>query len=148
MTTKARWVLHRKKVPFTPFGAFASVSRPDSWRDYATAKAALADKRAHQDGVGFVLNGDGIACLDLDDCLHDGVLADWAQEIVDRCPRTYIEISPSGHGLHIFGYATVGKGRIGQVEVYDRGRYICITGRRFGSFPRRLADISAVVASV
>ncbi len=141
-------MLHRKKVPFTPGRIFASSTRPSSWCDYTTARAALADKRGQFDGVGFVLNGDGIACLDLDDCLHDGVLEAWAQEIVDRCPRTYIEISPSGHGLHVFGYATVGKGRIGQVEVYDRARYICITGRRFGSFPRRLADISAVVASV
>ena len=101
------------------------------------------------DGVGFVLNGDGVACIDLDDCLHDGVLDDWAADIVARCPRTYIEISPSGRGLHIFGYATVGKGRnLGGVEVYDRGRYICVTGQRFGDFPRRLSDISAAVAAL
>jgi primase-polymerase (primpol)-like protein len=147
MTRKPNWVCHKQKVPRVPFGAFASSTNRETWRDHATAVSGA--QQPGIDGIGFVLDGEGIACIDLDDCLHDGVLDDWAQEIVDRCPRTYIEVSPSGRGLHIFGYATVGKGRrSGGVEVYDRGRYICVTGRRFGGFPRRLSDISAVVAAL
>ena len=147
LTTRDRWVCHKQKVPCVPFGAFASSTNPETWRDHATAVSAAAAQNI--DGIGFVLNGDGIACIDLDDCLHDGVLADWAREIVDQCPRTYIEVSPSGRGLHIFGYATVGKGRRGsRVEVYDRGRYICITGRRFEGFPKRLAPIQGLIDAI
>jgi len=107
----------------------------------------VTDKR--RDGVGFVLNGDGIAAIDLDHCVTDEGLEPWAADIVARCAGTYIELSPSGTGLHIFGYATVGHGRRGVgVEVYDRGRYFTVTGNVWGSAPRRLADISAVVDSI
>ena len=101
------------------------------------------------DGLGFVLNGDGIACIDLDHCITDGVLAPWAQAIVDQCHGTYIEVSLSGTGLHIFGYANVGTGRnLGGVEVYDRGRYIAVTGRRWRRAPLQLSNISVVVNSL
>jgi primase-polymerase (primpol)-like protein len=151
LTTRPRWVAHKQKAPRVPFGGFASSTDPTTWRDYATATSAVAagPRGGNMDGVGFVLNGDGIACIDLDDCLDGDTLAPWAQEIVDRCPRTFIEVSPSGRGLHIWGYAEVGKGRrSGGVEVYDRGRYICVTGRRFAGSSRRLSDISSVVATL
>jgi primase-polymerase (primpol)-like protein len=100
-------------------------------------------------GVGFVLNGDGIACIDLDHCITGGVLADWAADIVARAGKTFVEVSPSGTGLHIWGFAEVGRGRrMGQVEVYDRGRYMTVTGNRWGSSPKRLGDISALVADL
>ena len=40
--------------------------------------------------------------IDLDNCIEDGKLLPWAQEIVDRFGATYIEISPSGTGIRIF----------------------------------------------
>lgn len=143
-----RWVTHRAKVPVTPFGRVASSTDPSTWRDYATAAAAVA--AGGVDGVGFVLDGDGIACIDLDHCIReDGTLEEWAADIVAACPATYVEVSPSGTGLHVFGLAHVGKGRrSGGVEVYDRGRYMTVTGRRWASAPCRLSDISAVVASL
>lgn len=149
LTSRPRWVVHQGKVPRTPFGAAASSTNAQTWRDHATATAALAGSDGQLDGLGFVLTGDGIACIDLDHCLTDGSLDGWAAEIVARCPGTYIEVSLSGTGLHIFGYATVGHGRRGeQVEVYDRGRYICITGRCYRGAPRRLSDISGVTATI
>ena len=93
--------------------------------------------------------GDGVACIDLDHCLRDGVLAEWAAPIVEACRGTYIEVSPSGDGLHIFGFAVVGQGRRrAGVEVYDRGRYMTVTKRRFRRAPLVLRDISEVVASL
>jgi primase-polymerase (primpol)-like protein len=60
-----------------------------------------------------------------------------------------MEVSPSGHGLHIWGHAEVGKGRkLGGVEVYDRGRYMTVTKRRFARSPLRLRDISETVTSL
>ena len=56
--------------------------------------------------------------------------------IVNFYPHNWIEISPSGHGLHIWGYATPQPGFKrewhGQmVEFYSQGRYITITGRTY-----------------
>lgn len=147
MTRRPNWVTHRKKVPLIPNGAFASSTDPTTWRDFPTA--CRAAERGDVDGVGFVLDGTGIAAIDLDGCITDGVLADWAAEIVAMCPDTYIEVSPSGRGLHIFGYATVGTGRrMDGVEVYDRKRYMTTTGHRWADAPVTLSDISAAVAAL
>lgn len=98
-------------------------------------------------GVGFVLNGDGVACVDLDHCVNpDGSLDPWAREVLALAPRTYVEVSPSGSGLHVFGFASVGVGRrLGLVEVYDRARYMTVTGRVFRGAPSRLADMQSFV---
>lgn len=144
LTSRPRWVRHRAKVPLTLAGRHASTTDSTTWATYADAAGSDVG-----DGLGFVFNGDGIAGIDLDHCLTNGVLADWAQEIIDRCPTTYIEISPSGTGLHIFGRAYVGAGRRRDgVEVYDRGRYFTVTGRHFGKPTRKLADITGLISSL
>jgi primase-polymerase (primpol)-like protein len=105
-------------------------------------------------GIGFVLSPfDRLVCIDLDHALVDGVLAPWARDIVDGLPDTYVEVSPSGDGLHIWGYGSVGRGRrirrgSAAVEVYDRGRYITVTGRPFQGAPSRLAGLSRVIADL
>lgn len=92
------------------------------------------------------MNGDGLACVDLDKCLAGGVLASWAAEIVAAAGRTYVEVSPSGRGLHIWGRAVVGKGFRGAgFEVYDRGRYLTVTGERWADAPLRVQSIQRVV---
>lgn len=149
MTSRERWVRRSpRKVPLTVEGRPASSTDPATWSGLRAAEASTAGV-----GLGFVLNGDGIACLDLDHCLVGGVVAPWAQRILDRVPVTYVEVSPSGDGLHVFGFAEVGRGRKlrvdgGSVEVYGRGRYICVTRERLPGSPARLADISEVVASL
>lgn len=149
LTSRDRWVRRSaRKVPLTTYGKAASSTDPATWCSYRDAIASRAGV-----GVGFVLNGDGIACIDLDHCLTDGVVAPWAQAILERLPATYIEVSPSGDGLHVFGHATVGRGRRvrvegGRAEIYDRGRYITVTRDRFNDSPARLADISEVIASL
>jgi primase-polymerase (primpol)-like protein len=104
--------------------------------------------------MGFVLNGDGISCVDLDHCIVDGVLAPWAQRIVDRAPGCYVERSPSGDGLHIWGYASVPQGRVvstpggGKAEVYGWGRYLTVTSRPWGDTPSRLGDLTGLVSEL
>ena len=145
-----RWVRWSPtKRPLTTTGAAASVTSPATWSTYATAVASTAGV-----GVGLVLNGDGLVCIDLDHCLTStGDVQPWARDLVDRLPATYIEVSPSRDGLHVWGYGHVPHGRRltvpgGTVEVYGTGRYITVTGRPWRGAPSRLADLSAVLADL
>jgi len=57
-----------------------------------------------------------------------------AREILDLFPGAYVEVSPSGTGIHIFtrGVAPHNGKRSyhdGAVEVYDRERFFTVTGR-------------------
>ena len=143
LAARNRWLRHDRKRPIQANGAPASSTDERTWTTYDRARSSNAG-----DGLGFAL-GDGIACIDLDHCLIDGVLADWAVPIVRACRGTYMEISPSGDGLHIFGYATVGTGRRrGGIEVYDRDRYMTVTMRRYKRAPLVLRDLSDVVAVI
>ena len=148
MTEKHRWVRRTaSKRPVTVGGKAASSTSADTWSAYSAAAASKAGV-----GLGFVL-GDGVGCIDLDHCFEDGKLVSWAQEIVDRCPETFMEVSQSGEGLHIFGLLPEGGGRNirgggSNVEFYSVGRYIAVTGDRFNGSPSKLADLSGVVASV
>lgn len=150
MTSLDRWVRRsERKAPLTAKGRAASSTDPATWCTYREAKTSKAGA-----GLGFVLNGDGIVCVDLDHCVDDrGRVAAWAQRILDDLPATYVEVSASGGGLHVFGYGRVERGRRVRrgdiaVEVYGNLRYIAVTGRRHGSAPARLADISEALASL
>lgn len=148
MTGKDRWVRRNKrKMPLTVDGRNASSTDPATWSAHSAAKASKVGA-----GLGFVL-GAGVGCIDLDHCFLDGELADWAQEIVDRAPSTYMEVSQSGEGLHIFGFLAEGPGRNirrdgRNVEFYSVGRYIAVTGDRFAGSPSKLADLTELVTSL
>jgi primase-polymerase (primpol)-like protein len=131
-------------VPLTVDGRPASSTDPTTWANYRDASRSTAGV-----GVGFVLGG-GIGCIDLDHCLDDGALAPWAQDILDACPATYVEVSPSGTGLHVWGRLAEARGRKirrdGQaVEIYSTGRYITVSGKRWGDCPTSLAALPALL---
>ena len=140
-----RWVRHTQaKVPLAVNGGAASSTDASTWGTFTDAAASRVGV-----GLGFVLAADGIACVDLDHCLTDGVLESWAREIVDEFPPTFVEVSPSGTGLHIWCRGVVGRGRrTSGVEVYDRGRYMTVTGVAFEDAPLRLAPVSSVLAAL
>lgn len=147
MSRRKCWVVHRSKVPITPSGIFARSNDPSTWRSFAVACSAAA--HGNVDGLGFVFDGSGIAGIDLDHCLVGGELLPWAAEIVSSCSGTYIEVSPSGTGLHIFGRGTVGTGRKRDgIEVYDRGRFFTVTGQRWADAPARLSNIQPVLDAI
>ncbi len=140
-----RWIRHSRKVPITVTGQIASSTNPATWSDYQTATAAMVG-----DGLGFVLNGDGIVCIDLDHCF-DGSPSAEAQAVIDSLPETYIEVSPSGTGLHIWGYANMDKGRRFtqnglSVEVYPNGRYLTVTGKALTRARFAQLDLSQLLA--
>jgi primase-polymerase (primpol)-like protein len=149
LRSRPRWVRwSQRKVPLTAGGRVASSTDPSTWGTWGETTAATAGV-----GVGFVLNGDGIVCMDLDGCLDGSDLAGWAAGVLAACPRTYVEVSPSGRGLHVWGRASLAAGRVvrvpgGKVEMYPSGRYITMTGRPFRGSVSRLGDLSAVGAAL
>lgn len=149
LVERDRWVRRsRSKVPLTTRNRAASSTDSATWCSFREARQSKAGV-----GLGFVLAGDGIACIDLDDCLDGDTLAPWAQDILDRLPPTWVQISASGRGLHAWGLADVKRGRKlrthgKKIEIYGDKRYIAITGQTFGDTPRSLADISEVIASL
>lgn len=153
LTTRDRWIRRSAaKVPLTVAGMAASSTNPRTWSTHEDATASTAGV-----GLGFVLSDvDDIVCLDLDHCLNPltGRLTPWAAAIVRDAGATYVEVSPSGDGLHIWGRADVRQGRRIRrpdgtaVEIYGTGRYIAMTGHRHGNAPSILADLSTVVAKL
>lgn len=153
LTTRGRWVRRAgDKRPLTTTGRAASSTDARTWSTYKNAAESVAGV-----GLGFVLSSDDdVVCIDLDHCLNPltGRLAPWAAAIIRDAGTTYVEVSPSGDGLHIWGRADVRQGRRIRrpdgtaVEVYGTGRYIAMTGRRHGSSPSILADLSAVVSKL
>lgn len=128
------------KVPVTVDGRAASSTNPATWASFAAVRRL--PRR------GFVL-GDGIGCIDLDNCLVKGVPTPAAARLLARLPQTYIEISPSGDGLHVWGRLPEGRGSRRtedglSVERYSAGRYITVTGRVFAGSSAALADLSGV----
>ncbi|MFF9350526.1 bifunctional DNA primase/polymerase [Streptomyces sp. NPDC014734] len=150
LTTRDRWVRRSAtKAPLTTGGMPASSTDPRTWSSYKDAAASSVGV-----GLGFVLSDvNNIVCLDLDHCLNPltGQLAPWAAAILRDAGATYVEVSPSGDGLHIWGRADVRHGRRIRrpdgtaVEIYGTGRYIAMTGRRHGDTPSILADVSSAV---
>ncbi len=149
LRAERRWVLWRlewrgswSKVPYSVAGYRASSVNPETWSDFTTIQAAY--ERGGYDGIGFML-GDGWAGVDLDDC-RDSITAKlkpWAKKILRRIGG-YAEVSPSGTGVKVFGRGqrvsdqSLYTCEDGSVEIYDGGRYFCVTGQSCGE----VADIA------
>jgi RecA/RadA recombinase len=122
----------RADLPNSP----ASTDDPSTWGEFEQANAALGEEDSTFTGIGFVLNGDDIAGVDIDDCAdaETGEINPAAMALLDRLNAGYVEFSPSGKGLRAFGYSKpLERGRKGRldglnVEFYSRGRYLTLTG--------------------
>jgi hypothetical protein len=126
----------------------ASSTDPATWavfddavEAYSVLVARPADPlRGPVAGIGVVLTLDrGITCIDLDRVLSaDGQLDVRAATVVERCD-SWTEVSPSGHGLHVFVLGGVPRALKGnQIEVYSGERYICVTGHQWPGTPDEL----------
>lgn len=128
LINRNRWVRYASdKRPLRIDGHPASSTNPETWASHTEAIASTAGV-----GPGFVL-GDGIGCIDLDHCISGGELDYEAQIFIDNYPGNYIEVSPSGDGLHIWGTAPEAPGTKRNInglsiERYSTGRYITVTG--------------------
>ena len=144
VTWKAEGEIGKKprKVPYNPTmpNSRASSNDPATWGTYDQACAAW--KEGGRTGVGIVLNGDGLAGVDLDHCVDEhGTPSKLAMTVLNILQAAYIEVGPSGTGLRAFGYAEgLQSGVSGtlnglHIELYTTGRYLTLTGRTIKAEP-------------
>jgi hypothetical protein len=121
------------KIPIRPHGRPADST---DWRTWATFEECLAAyEQGRADGVGFVTAAaDPYTLTDLDHVLdrETGSIAPWAHEIIEAATKegAYIELSPSGTGVHIFGRGPQkfdGR-KANDAELYCRGRFFTLSG--------------------
>jgi hypothetical protein len=134
-----------RKIPIdaNTFGAGSSTN-PATWSTFDNVMEVYTPPR--HTGCGFVLTPEtGIFCIDVDVCIHDDQLNEVAKETLDIFgDRTYVEASFHRDGIHIFGKGKLPEGvkggKFGDIEIYDSGRYIAITGFRLKSSNPDIVD--------
>jgi predicted P-loop ATPase len=137
LTGLDRWLLWREvsrddkrtKIPFSARGGEASdVTAPANWGTYEFCTGALVRAKRAWDGTGIVLgnlgNGEALIGLDLDACIHDDAIDEWAVPFLTLIP-TYAEVSPSGSGLKLFF-------RVMAADLADVRRMFCIDDDKNG----------------
>lgn len=113
------------KLPFSLIDGKANDwNHPERWIDFNEAKTK-------NKLLGFVLvEEDRIICIDLDHAIQGGKLTPMAKEIIDKFSGTYMELSQSGRGIHIFAKGTIPKNlnlSSKGIEIYKNNRYIALT---------------------
>src|SRR5215813_4106806 len=117
LTERPQWAVWRwtqkpdgtwQKPPYmaTQAERHASTKDPTTWSDYSTALATV--QAGHADGISYVLTAeDPFAAIDLDHCreLSTHSIDIWAQLFLERGRKTYSEVTPSGTGCRIWGFA-------------------------------------------
>ena len=156
-----RWVAWRyerkpgteklSKVPYSTVGKHPrkiDATKIENGVPYAAALVALRDKAKRLDGVGIIL-GDGLAGIDVDDCIDaDGNMDERGQRISERFRSSYAEVSPSGRGFKVFidvgddaELAAVGE-NTRELEIYGSKRYFTVTGQRLPGHPTSIASMA------
>lgn len=142
LTCRERWVcwrLEARKDKFTKApinartGHLMSVLDQSAWSNFEGAKAGRVQFGC--DGLGFVLNGDGIVGIDLDNCVQwDGgdPRIDEQAEAIIRSLSSYTEFSPSRKGVHIFAFGSLPEASrrndSARIEIYGNKQYLTVTG--------------------
>jgi putative DNA primase/helicase len=144
-----------KKEPFYADGKRRSgtLDSPADRKRLVTFDAvANAFDAARYTGVGVALGRvpevDVQLCgIDLDRCLTADrmTVAPAARPVLNAAGDAYVEVSPSGDGLKVFGTGDIGSEATAELEIYSGKRFFTVTGERFaGSTLDELARAAAV----
>jgi putative DNA primase/helicase len=154
LKVREQWVVWRwdrrngkwTKPPYQLNGRPAKSNDPTTWVSFEAAIKTF--ESGNFDGVGFVLTeNDPYAMADLDHCLDSaGNVKAWAADIVGQL-SSYTERTPSGEGLRVIVKAILptggrkrGMGSGGGVELYDRLRYMTMTGIHLAGTPEIIEE--------
>jgi hypothetical protein len=131
-----RWT----KMPYRPGRPKkrAKAGNPATWGTFELAWAAY--EAGDFDGIGYEFSPDDpFFGGDIDHCLVDGEVQEWAIPFLDKLEGTYGEVSPSGTGIKFFGIGKLpadkgtrrpgfGPDGSGAIELYDHARFFTVTG--------------------
>ena len=152
---RPQWVLWRwakrdkgfTKVPFQPRwpSRRAMTDSPQTWGTFEQAVKVYEDNPT-VDGVGYVFAANDKYCgIDFDGCIDGtGEIDPFAWQWLEKIDG-YQERSVSGTGIHAVVRARLPEGgrgrrkespggRVKEVELYDRKRFFCFTGRILKGF--------------
>lgn len=139
----------KTKIPYNPkTGGMAKSNNPKTWASYETAVNALSG--GTYDGIGFELGSSPFVGIDIDHCIEGGAVNKEAQKIIDDFTG-YVELSPSGAGVHIIVKADIadGKGRRkGNIEIYPAGRFFTVTGNVIPGYEKISTEGKALQALI
>lgn len=110
----------------------ASTADPLTWSTYEDAIKASSN-------VGIVFMSDRLLLgIDIDDCLEGNTIVHEEKEKIEKLIKeagTYVEISPSNKGLHLFLSLTaplqLTANRKGSFEAYTSGRFFTVTNNPY-----------------
>lgn len=122
-------------------GRAAKTNAPETWlpfseakREYESTQGGGVPRLGPICGLGILLTeGCGLVGIDIDNAFDaEGNLSDLAQRFLpDLLRYAYCERSPSGHGIRAFLYGQKpGNCRRGNLELYDKDRFLTVTGHR------------------
>lgn len=147
MTEAPQWVMwkriHGAKVPHQKNRHKASSTNPKNWCKYDELITVGDD---YFNGIGFVITK-GWIFIDLDHVLnYDKTFkaeGKWAEDLIKELKPQYIEVSPSGDGLHCFFKGELPHEHRNKVdmknktslEVYTKDRFSTITAQPFNNSP-------------
>lgn len=147
-----------RKIPINPHtGNPAKINEPSTWGVFQEAKNMLgmldsdASARYKPRFLGFAVTPEtGIVFIDLDHVIDPktGIIAPQAMEIIEKV-NSYVELSQSGAGLHIYakGKKLFPGCKKDFIEIYDQGRFSCITNRPYG-IVRPMREATAEIAEI
>jgi len=167
LTAQPRWVVWKlepnpkkpkpDKMPYTPgTGTRAKASTPATWKPFAEAVQAF--EAGSWAGIGFELGGSGVVGIDLDHCIDadTGEIHPAALKVVSTLD-TYGEISQSETGIHLLAKGKLPPGGRktgkavpwgGDIEMYDTGRFLALTGTHLPDTPLSVEDRQAEIAEL
>ncbi|MFL0197628.1 phage/plasmid primase, P4 family [Clostridium sp. WILCCON 0269] len=116
------------KIPYRIDGKMASSTNPGTWAGFDNVLQAY--NKGQYSGIGFMFSNSEYAGIDLDECITDGKINQFAKEIINRA-SSYAEVSQSGIGIHIIVKGSIPKGiNRKEIEIYSQERYFTMTGNR------------------
>ena len=119
------------KIPMSALTLSASDwNSKKMWTSFEEALSVLVHSEV--DGLAFVLSSDDpFACIDLDHCLENDSLNLLSKAIIETFTGSYMELSQSKEGIHIFCKGRVLgniNSQVNGIEIYQDNHCIAMTG--------------------
>lgn len=145
---KGRWT----KVPYMANRRRASSTNRATWTSFDAVVKAY--QSGGFDGIGFVLTkASGIVGVDMDKISLHRSMPEFRDVFIKLGQSgTYMEVSPSGGGVHAFAFGTLPfDGRNNRelgIEVYAEKRYLTVTGKTLPQAGTEVLSIQSVLDEV